>query len=174
MIPADFRNENQIAALHIVAQLAGVGRLALQIQFLMQMALYLRNHFHRFEPFSIDMIFFKVACRCVHTLDIDFDQLINIRSQHFHRDLAPRPLTRANGRPMYLRNRSGGHIVIIKRTEQLIHRLPQLALNDGANRRGRNRRDAVLQMRQLLDVFGRQNIRAGGEHLPQLDENGSE
>ena len=73
VIPADFRHGDQIAALHIVAQLAGVGRLALQIQFLMQMALYLRNHLNRFEPFAINVIFFKVACRCIHTLDIDFD-----------------------------------------------------------------------------------------------------
>ena len=72
---------------------------------------------------------------------------------------------------MYLCNRRGSDVIIIKRAEYDVHRLPQLALNDGANRRGRNRRDAVLQMRQLFDVFGRQNIRTGGEHLSQLDEN---
>jgi hypothetical protein len=71
---------------------------------------------------------------------------------------------------MYLRDRRTTQRLGIERGKQLVHPHPQLLLDDGVDALYRDRRHLLLHALQGGGELHRYHVRAGGQHLAQLDE----
>ncbi|MNS63504.1 hypothetical protein D3C72_966000 [compost metagenome] len=90
----------------------------------------------------------------------------HFRLLHFHRHLAAVMQHRA----MHLGDGRTAQRLRIECGEQLVHRRAQLLLDDGVDAFDRNRRHLLLHPLQRGGELHRHHVRAGGQHLPELDE----
>ena len=79
-----------------------------------------------------------------------------------------------SSREMHLRHRGARDRRAVERLEHLVDRLPEAALERRDHLFDRERRHAVLQLRELVGNVGRQQVAPRGQHLPELHEDRSQ
>ena len=133
----------------------------------MQVFVKLGDHFARAQAFAVGKKTLDKARRQPHQRQILLDYRLQIRPQHFYRHaLAVKQLG-----AVHLRHRGAGHRRVVETGIDFRQRPPQRSFDLAARHFGGKRRDFVLQLGQFLRIGRRQQVGAGGEHLPQLDEN---
>ena len=102
--------------------------------------------------------------------DVAPDHLLERRPHHLDDDRRP---ARKPGR-VHLRDRGGGERRLDELLEPLVEGRAERALHDRPRRLARERRHVVAEERELLrDVVG-DEVRAGGQGLPELHEDGAQ
>ncbi len=98
------------------------------------------------------------------------ESFLDAGPQDLDRDLAPI----GRHRHMHLRDRGGGHGLFVELREEGFQRPAEFARDDGARLGAGERRQTVLQLRQVGGDVLAQQVRAGRENLAELDKAGSE
>ena len=104
--------------------------------------------------------------RGVEELEVAVNDRQHVRAQHLHR----RRVTVAERREVHLRDRRARDRLALEAREDLADRLPERAFDLGDREVGRERRHAVLQLRELVGDVRGQQVAARREHLAELDE----
>ena len=145
---------------------AHVVRLLPEVQLAMQRVRQVREHRlhvdHLLEPRPVpDLLGEHLQQR-----QVLLDLLLRVGPLHLHDDL----LAVRERRAMHLGDRAGGERLRLDVIEHVLPRDAQLLLHHADDLLLAERRHVVLQRRELLDVFGRQQIGARRQDLPELRE----
>ena len=159
-VPEHLGDQHQVQACHVAAQLGGVGRLAHQVELVVQVLVELGHHLARLQALAVGrqpLDPARPACAAAPGRS---------RSPPACRGAAPSPRPRAPSSQrgeVHLRDRCAGHrlarrscanIVVDRPAEGALDRSP-------SPRCGGKRRHAVLQQRQLVGDVGAAAGRAG-------------
>ena len=169
IVPDDLRNHHQVQALHVAAQLGGVGGFAQQVELVVEVGVELGHHLSRLEALAVGRQALHPAGHHVHEGQVFFNQAQHAWPQDLDSHLAP---LRQSGK-VNLRDGGAGHGLALEGGKNLVQRAAKRALDDGHCHIGVKRLHLVLQKGQLVGNFGRQEVTPGGEHLAKLDENGT-
>ena len=153
-----------------MAQLAGVGGFAHQIEFVVQVFVEFGHHFARFQPLAVGKQALDAACGKTHQRQILLDDFCQIRAQHFHGHF----FAAEQGGAVHLGDGGAGNGLRVESGIQFFNRLAQRLFDLAARQFGVKRRHFVLQFGQFGGIVGREQVGAGGEHLAEFHENGSE
>src|SRR5258706_4375969 len=169
-VPEYFRHEQQRRVVEIAAQLAGVGRLAHQIEFVLQMPFELGHHFPGLEPAAVRPELLDKAGGDIEQRDVLDDDRRNSRTQNLDGDFE------SDGQhgEMDLRHRSAGDCHRIETFENLVDRQAVGAFQRAIGLFDRERRHSVLQPGELISDIERDQIAPRRQHLAELDEYRSE
>ncbi len=169
-IPVDLRNVQQRGTFEVGLEAAGIAGLVAQIEFLVNGAVELVDHLHRPQATCIRRIADGHARHRVQQGNIALDHRRNARAQHLHRHLG----AIVQARQMHLRHRGRGDRRAIEGGKVGRQRHTERALDNGRGLLARERRHLVLEFRQFQgDILGQQ-VRAGGQHLPEFHEHRAE
>jgi hypothetical protein len=102
----------------------------------------------------------------VHELEVGFDLARRVRPLHLHGDTA----SVRERRPVHLTDGRGGNGLLLEIEEELLDGELELLLDHALDLGVGDRRDVVLQRLQLEDDVRRDDVRARGEELAELDE----
>src|SRR6266850_6155485 len=166
IVPENLRHPQEGRTLEVAAQLAGVRRLAKQVEFVIEVLLELTDYFPWLEAAAILPQPLYQAGGHIEQRNVSDDDAGDPRPENLHRHFAPA----GQDREMHLRHRGAGDR---RRIEALEHRRSRLAvgtLQGLEHLRGRERRDLVLEFRQFVGNVERDKVAAGGQHLPELHE----
>ena len=165
-VPVDFRHQQQVGILEIAPQLAAVGGLAHQVEFVLQVLLEFRHHLARAQALAVLPQGFDQAGTGIEQRDIVGDDVGDVGAQDFHCRLAailqPGEVDLGDG--------SGSHR---HRVEFGEHLTGGLAVSFFYRRQGdfrRERRHPVLQSGEFVGDIGGNQVAPGGEHLAEFDE----
>ena len=140
----DFRHHQEVAArragCEVAPQLAGVGGLAHQVQFIVQVVVEFRNHVARAQAFAVGPQPLDQACCDAHQVEVTFNHAEHVGTQHLDGDLA----AIVQDRKMHLRDRRGGDRIVVKRPEQQVRRFAERPLDLPRREIGVERRYPVL------------------------------
>ena len=170
IVPQHFRNEHQVQAGHVAAQLGRVRRLAHQVQFVVQVLVEFAHHLAGLEPLRIGRQALDPAGHHRHQRQVFLDHRQHVRAQHLHRHIACMAIRTRHGRKMNLGDGGAGERFALEMREHGVHRPAKGPLDGGNGDRRRKRRDPVLQMRQFIGDVRRQQVAPGRKHLAELDE----
>ena len=166
-VPVHLGHQDQRQVGHVAAQLGGVGRLAHQVQLVVQVAVELGHHVARPQPLAVGRQALDPARQRVQQRHVVVDDVQHARAQHLHGHLAA-VVQRGE---VDLRDRGTGHRLGLELAEHGIDRLAQALLDQAAGLGGGDWRHLVLQPRQFVGDVRRHQIAPGGQHLAKLDEN---
>ncbi len=164
--PVDARDANARVAGEVVAEAVGVARLAAVVELLADVARELVDDPARVDEVEPAQPVLGEARGLVQQRDVGLDLGGRVGALHLDRDAAAVREDRA----VHLADRSGrdGHPVELE--EEPLDRQPQLLLDHRLGLLVRERRHVVLQAAELRDDVRREDVRAGGEQLPELHE----
>ena len=120
-VPMYLGQDQQIGTLEIAPQLRAVGRLAHQVQLVVQVLVELGHHLARLEPPAIRPEGFEQAGGDLQQGDVVFDDGLDAGTQDLYRDFAAAVLFMQHGE-MHLRHRGRGDRLAIELGEDLFHR----------------------------------------------------
>ena len=89
IVPVHLGNHDQIQALHIAAQLRGVGRFSQQVQLVMQVFVELGHHLAGFEPLAIGRSALHPTGHHAHQRQVLVESLDHIGPEHLHGNFTP-------------------------------------------------------------------------------------
>jgi hypothetical protein len=101
-----------------------------------------------------------------HDVQVPVDHATYVRAAHLDRH----PVPRGKRRRVDLRDRGRCDRLLVKAREHLIQVGAQLGAEHAGDLRPGHLGGIILQMTQLADELGRDQVPAGGYHLAQLDE----
>jgi len=171
-VPEHLRHQQQIRLGEVAAQLAGVGRLAHQIEFIVQVLVELGDHLARLQALGVGPELFHPRGEITHEREVAVDHGQHARAQHLDRHLAAVVRTTAQRREMHLRNRRARHRMMIKAMEQRRQRLAQRLLDNRCRHLRVKRGHTVLQFGEFIRHIRRQQITPRRQHLTELHEDG--
>ena len=174
IVPEHLGDHHQVEPLHVAAQLRGIGGLAHQIQFVVQVLVELRHTLPRLESLAIGRQFFNPARHHAHQVQVLFDGAQHVGPQHFDGHFPSGVATVSQSRKVDLGDRSTGDRDAIKLAEYRIQRFAKRTLDGGHSDFAGKRRHPVLQMGQLVGDIRRQQVPPRRQHLAKLDEDGPE
>ncbi|KAG0749463.1 hypothetical protein G6F24_015235 [Rhizopus arrhizus] len=154
----------------IAAQLAAIGGFAHQVQLVVQVLVEFGHDFARLQAAPIGAQALDDARHDLQERQVFFDDAQHARAQHLHGAFA----AVVQYGEVHLGDRGRGHRVHLELREQLLGRRAQRGFDAGGGLRGRERRHPVLQQGQLVGDVGGDQVAAGGQHLPELHENGAQ
>ena len=169
-VPDHLRHHQQVQAVHVAAQLRGVGRLAAQVQLVVQVLVELGDHFARAQAPAVGRQALEPARTGAQQPQVGVDHLEHAGTQHLDRHLA----AVVQHAEMHLRDRGAGHRIGIELRKHRLDRPAERLLDQLARQRAGERRHAVLQPGQLVGDVGRHQVAPGGQHLAELDEDRTE
>ena len=173
-IPHHLGHQHQIEALHVAAQLGGVGGFAYQVEFVVQVVVELGHHLAGLEPLAVGPGPFDHPRQLVQQLQVVVHHLQHAGAQHFHRHFAATAAGFAQRREMHLGDRRTGHRRGVELFEHLVELLAEGLFDQGHRLHARKRRHPVLQQGQFVGHVQRQQVTPGRQHLTELDEDGAE
>ncbi len=166
VIPVDLRHVEQRRILEVAPELAGVGGLAQQVEFVVDGLGVVLDHLHQVQAAGIDRRTLGGLGQQEQPGQVLADDRLEIGPHHLdHHFLAAAQLRR-----MHLSHRRGGQRLAVEAGEHFAHRRTQLALDQGGGHGRVEGRYAILQHRQLFGDVQRQQVPAGRENLAELDE----
>ncbi|MNH95197.1 hypothetical protein D3C73_478320 [compost metagenome] len=165
-VPIDLRHIQQRRAFEVALQLAGVGRLAQQVEFVVDGFFIIADHVHRVQQARIGGEFFGGTGEDEQPRQVLGDHRFETGADYLdHHFFAGFQL-----RGMHLRHRSRGQRFDIETAEHVADFLAQLFFDQLDRHLRVEWRYAVLQLHQFVgDVLGQQ-VAASGQDLPELDE----
>ena len=172
-VPVHFGQDQQVGTLEVAPQLRAVGRLAHQVQLVVQVFVELGDYLARLEPPAIRPDGFQQVGGNLQQGDVMLDHGQDAGAQDLHRDFAAAVLL-VQYREMHLGYRGRGHRLALEPGEDLVHRFAVSLLQFGDGQVRRKRRHAVLQLRQFVGDIQRQQVTPGRQQLAELDENRSQ
>jgi hypothetical protein len=150
----------------VAPQLGAVGRLAHQVQLVLQVLGELRHHLARLQAAAVRPQHLDQAGGGIEQGDVVGDDAADARPQDLHCHLAPV----GQGGEVHLRHRGARHRIGRECGEHFRHRLAEGALQLGRRQRRGKGRHLVLQFRQLVGEVHRQQVAPRRQHLAELDE----
>ena len=145
-VPVHLRHVEQWRAVEVAPQLAGVGRLTQQVEFVVDGFLVVADHLNRAQATGIGGSLFSDAGDQEQPGQILTDDWLEARAHHLDHHL----FAGLELRGMHLCHRSRGQRLAVETGEQLAHRGAQLALDQGDGLVFREGRHLILQARQLV------------------------
>ncbi len=173
-VPEHLGHQQQVGVGEVAAQLAGVGGLAHQVEFIVQVLVELGDHLARLQALAVGPQLLHPRGHVAHQREIAVDHRQHAGAQHLHGHLAAIVGTAAQRGEVHLRDRGARHRMMVEAMEQRRQRLAQRPLDDGGRDLGVERRHAVLQLGQFVRHIGRQQVAARGQDLPELHEDRTE
>jgi hypothetical protein len=167
--PMHFGHQQQRRICEIAPQLCAVGRLAHQVQFVVQIFVELGDHFARLQPPRFRPEPFQPAGGGAQQREIVIDHRADAGSQNLHRDFVT-AIFRPQRGEVHLRHRGRSHRLAREAGEHLDYRLAIGGGQRGFGQVGGERRHPILQLGQFVGQVGGQQVAAGGQHLTELDE----
>ena len=166
VVPVHLGHVQQVGALEIAPQLRGVRRLAHQVELVEDGLLVFVARPRSAAAAGPRGVIAREPREHVHHLEVALDVRAHAGPQHLDDDLLP-ALER---RRVHLGDRGRRERRLVEALEDLGDRPAVGALDDRARLGARERRHAVLQLRELVgDVLGQQ-VAPGRERLAELDE----
>jgi hypothetical protein len=123
-VPEHLGHAKQIAFGKVAAQLAGVGGLDHQVEFVMQVLVELGHHLAGLEAPAVHPDALEPRGHVAHQRQIAVDYRQHARTQHLHGHLAAMARTAAQRGEVHLGDRRAGHRLVLERLEQLVSRRP--------------------------------------------------
>jgi hypothetical protein len=169
LIPVHFGHLQQPRTAEVAPQLRAVGSFAHQVEFVVEILGELADDFARLQPLAVRPDLFEQTGEGVEQGQIAGDDAVHAGAKDLDRDLVA-PVLGSQAGEMDLGDRGAGHRRRIEFGKDLARR-PAIGLLDlRQGERRRERRHAVLQLREFVGEVGRQQIATSGHHLPELDE----
>ncbi len=157
-VPIHLGQDQQVGALEIAPQLRAVGRLAHQVQFVVQILVELGHHLARLQAPAVGPEGFQQAGGDLQQRDVMLDHRLDAGAQDLDRDLA----SVRQHREMHLGYRGRGHRLALEGGEHLIHRLAIGLFQFGDGQLRGKRRHAILQPGQFVGDVQRQQVAPRG------------
>ncbi len=169
VVPVHLGHREQRRALEVAPEQRRVGRLAHEVELVLQVARELRHHLARLEAPRLGPEL-EQPRRGLEQPHVLGDLPLDPGAQHLDRDLgAVLELGQVD-----LRDRGAGDRVAPEIREDSVHAGAEASLDLRHGKIGGERRHLVLQLGQLVGDVERQQVAARREHLPELDEDGAE
>src|SRR5476649_1157503 len=166
-VPIHLRHVQQLRAFEVALELAGVGGLAQQVEFVVDGFFVIGDHVHRVQQARVGGEALGGARKNEQPRQVLADDRLEAGANHLHHHF----FASLELRGVHLCDRGRGQRVDVETAEYVADLLAQLLFDQLHRLLGIKRRHAVLQQHQLIgDVFGQQ-VAAGGEDLPELDKN---
>ncbi len=166
-VPIDLRHVQHGRAFEVAAQLAGVGRFAQQVEFVVNGFFVIGDHVHRVQQSRVSGYPLGDLRQNEQPRKVRTDDRLQARPHHFDYHFFACFQTRG----VDLSDRSRSQRGDVEAAEDFADFRAQLRFDQRDGFGGVERRHAVLQHHQLVgDVF-RQQIASGRQQLPKLDEN---
>ncbi|CWP22091.1 Uncharacterised protein [Neisseria meningitidis] len=160
-------HNQHIAVLEIAPELSGIGGFAHQIQLVVQVFVELRHHFERLQTLAVGKQTLHPNRAETHQRQILFDKGQKVGAQNFD----SHSFARMQAGFVYLGDGRAGDGLGFKFRIQLFDGLTQRFFDLFTRKPRVKRRHFVLQLCQFDGVIVRNQIRACGQNLPELDEN---
>ncbi len=143
-VPEHLGHQQQLGLGEVTAQLAGVGGLAHQVEFVVQVLVELGDHLARLQALAVRPQLLHPRGHVAHQREVAVDHRQHAGTQHLHGHLAAVVGTAAQGGEVHLRDRGAGHRMMVEAMEQRRQRLAQRSLDNGGRDLGVERRHTVL------------------------------
>ena len=166
VVPVHLRDAQQRGALEVALELIGVGRLAHQVQLVVQVVVELVDHFHGAQPPGVGRQAHGQRGAGAQQAQVVLDHVQHARAQHLHGHLGA--VVQAG--TVNLGDGGRGDGLAAELGKGLLQPHLQPALDLGYGLIGRERRNPVLQQGQFVGDVGRQQVAPGGQHLAELHE----
>ena len=108
----------------------------------------------------------RLLCEQLQQAEVPVDVRRGVRALHLH----DHPVAALERRPVHLADRAGRERGRVDLLEDVLPGDAELLLHHGDDLCLRQRRDLLLERRELLDDLGREQVRARGEDLAELGE----
>ena len=169
-LPVHLGHQQQIETGEVAAQLAAVGRLAHQVEFVVQVFVEFGDHLARLQALAVGPQTFGPDGDVAQQCEVGVDHRQHVRAQHLHRDGLARVLPGLHLREVHLRDRRARHRHPFEIVEQHVDRRAERLFDEADRHRRMERRHLVLQLGQFVGDIDRQQIAPRGQHLAELDE----
>jgi hypothetical protein len=166
VVPVDLGHVEQRGARKVALQLRGVAGLAQQVQLIENGLAVFFHQLHRPQPARFPPVLVGKLGQVLQYFQVEIDDLAHPRTQYLDDDLAA---AQQRG-DVHLGNGSGGERHRIETREHARKRRAEGIFNGRNGNRAVERRDAILKLRQLIGDVGGQQVAAGRQGLPELDE----
>jgi hypothetical protein len=171
LIPVHFGHLQQPRTAEVAPQLRAVGGFAHQVEFVVEILGELADDFARLQPLAVRPDLFEQTGEGVEQRQIAGNDAVHAGAQDLDRDLVA-PVLGPQAGEMDLGDRGAGHRRRIEFGKHLTGR-PAIGLLDlRQGERRRERRHAILQLREFVGDVGRQQITTGGQTCPNLTKIG--
>ena len=171
VLPQDQRVVDQRTAQPVAPQLAGIGRLAHEVQFVVDDLFVFGHHLPGAQPAAVLRVFGRDTGQCVQQGDIAVHLRGDARAPHLdHHVHAGRAIGALEPGSVHLRNGRRGQRALVEGFEHLPDGPAQAAFDHIAGLGPGEGRHTVLQQPQFGSDLGRQDVGAGGQRLSELDE----
>ncbi|MCY1205597.1 hypothetical protein D9M72_171490 [compost metagenome] len=169
-VPVDLGHVEQRRAVEVAAQLAGVGRLAQQVELVVDGLLVVVHHFYRAQAAGVGGHALGQAGEEEQPGEVLADDRPQVGADHLHHHfLAAFQLGSVD-----LGHRGRGQRLDVEAGEHLADPGAQLFLDTRDGLLRGERRYLVLQAGQFIGDIGRHQVAASGEQLAELDEDRAE
>ena len=169
-VPVHLRDAQQVRVAEVAAQLVGVGRLADQVQLVVQVVVELVDDLQRPQPPRIGGDADGERAGGAQQAEVVLHHLGHAGAQHLDRHL---PAV-VQLRQVDLGDGGGRNRGLLELGEYVGDPEPQAALDLRHRQRCREGRHAVLEHRELVGDIRRHQVAPGGEHLAELHEDRSQ
>ena len=167
-------HDEQLRAGEVAAQLRGIRRLAHHVEFVVQVLVELGDDVARTQALAVAPQPLDQQRAGLQQRQILVDRAQHVRTQDLDGDLLAGVRSVLQDGEVDLRDRRRGDRLTLEVREDIVERTTQPALDLADGHIGRERRHAVLQLREFVGDVGGQQVATCRQHLAELHEDRAE